>query len=155
MWPNSSVTPGLRGWTERRVCRPPKSSVAPSWTSAAATAAMSPTDREIVHAYRHLYTWSLRAVQFSKPARFTVRDRLRRIFRANDRVSFDQRRIDNTIEFLQGAAREKGLEHRIFKGLTHVWWAESRWRQSDRYLNTWKSNKYEYLLCIACFDAGG
>ncbi|KAF4312888.1 hypothetical protein GTA08_BOTSDO11775 [Botryosphaeria dothidea] len=102
---------------------------------------MSPTDREIVRAYRQLYTWSLRAVQFSKPARFTVRDRLRRIFRANDRVSFDQRRIDNTIEFLQGAAREKGLEHRIVKGLTHVWWAESRWRQSDRYLNTWKSNK--------------
>lgn len=102
---------------------------------------MSPADRDILRAYRHLYTWSLRAVQYSQPARFTVRDRLRRLFRTNDRASFDQRRIDNTVEFLRGATREKGLEHRIVKRLLHVWWEEQSWKRSERYLNTWKSSR--------------
>ncbi|OMP86391.1 hypothetical protein BK809_0003561 [Diplodia seriata] len=102
---------------------------------------MPPTDRDILRAYRRLYTWGLRAVQYSMPARFTLRDRLRRIFRTNDRASFDQRRIDNTLEFLRGATRERGLEHRIVKRLIHVWWHEHGWRSSDRYLNTWKSGR--------------
>ncbi|KAB2579506.1 hypothetical protein DIS24_g432 [Lasiodiplodia hormozganensis] len=110
---------------------------------------MSPADRDILRAYRHLYTWSLRAVQYSQPARFTVRDRLRRLFRTNDRASFDQRRIDNTVEFLRGATREKGLEHRIVKRLLHVWWQEHSWKRSDRYLNTWKPSRSKDEIRIA------
>lgn len=103
---------------------------------------MPPTDREILRAYRHLYTWSLRAVQFSAPARYVLRDRLRHLFRINHRASFDQRRIDNTIEFLRGAAREKGLEHRLVKGLLQTWWNEGIFKRNERYLNTWKSSRY-------------
>ncbi|EOD46912.1 uncharacterized protein LTHEOB_7993 [Neofusicoccum parvum] len=107
---------------------------------------MSPTDRDIVRAYRHLYTWGLRAVQFSKPARYTLRDRLRRSFRTSDRASFDQRRIDNTVEFLRGATREKGLEHRIVKSLFHTWWVEDGWKRNERYLNVWKPGRWAISL---------
>ncbi|OJD40556.1 uncharacterized protein BKCO1_1000160 [Diplodia corticola] len=110
---------------------------------------MPATDREILRAYRHLYSWGLRAVQYSKPARFTLRDRLRRIFRTNDRAAFDQRRIDNTLEFLRGATRERGLEHRLVKRLIHVWWLEDCWKSNTRYLNTWKSGRRRDEIRIA------
>ena len=80
---------------------------------------------EIVLAYRHLYRHGLRAVQFSKPARYTLRDRLRTAFRKGNPRDFDQRRIDNTIEFLRGATRETGLEHRIVKNLIFVWFHQA------------------------------
>ena len=76
---------------------------------------------EIVLSYRHLYRHGLRAVQFSKPARYTLRDRLRTAFRKGNPRDFDQRKIDNTIEFLRGAIRETGLEHRIVKNIIFVW----------------------------------
>ncbi|XTI83344.1 hypothetical protein V2W45_1226821 [Cenococcum geophilum] len=80
---------------------------------------------EIVLAYRHLYRHGLRAVQFSKPARYTLRDRLRTAFRKGNPRNFDQRKIDNTIEFLRGATRETGLEHRIVKNLIFVWFHQA------------------------------
>ena len=80
----------------------------------------------IIHAYRHLYRHSLRAVQFSKPARYTLRDRLRLAFRKGSAADFDPKKIANTLEFLEYATRENGLEHKIVKNLLFVWWMQEK-----------------------------
>jgi len=77
---------------------------------------------EIIHAYRHLFRGLLRAVQFSKPARYTARDQLRDAFRHEDPVSFDPRKISRTVEFLRLATQEAGLEHQILKNILRVNW---------------------------------
>ncbi len=79
-----------------------------------------PSPQELIHAYRHLYRALLHAVQFSKPARFVVRDQLRTAFRRDDPKGFNQQRISNTLVFLDGAARERGLEHRILRNLIYT-----------------------------------
>jgi hypothetical protein len=83
-------------------------------------------NQQIVHAYRHLYRHGLRAVQFSKPARYTLRDRLRLAFRKSSPADFEPCKIANTIEFLRHATAESGLEHRIVKNLLFVWWNQER-----------------------------
>jgi hypothetical protein len=75
----------------------------------------------IVHAYRHLYRHSLRAVQFSKPARYVIRDHLRYAFRKGRQEDFDPRKIANTLEFLHYATIENGLEHKILKNMATIW----------------------------------
>jgi len=80
----------------------------------------------VIHAYRHLYRHSLRAVQFSKPARYTLRDRLRLAFRKGSAADFEPKKIENTLEFLQYATRENGLEHKIVKNLLFVWWMQEK-----------------------------
>jgi hypothetical protein len=80
----------------------------------------------VVHAYRHILRQSLRAIQFSKPARFTLRDRLRSAFRKGSASDFDRKRITNTLEFLQYATKQNGLEHKIVKNLLHVWWNQDK-----------------------------
>ncbi|KAF1955984.1 DUF1763-domain-containing protein [Byssothecium circinans] len=82
--------------------------------------------QEIVHAYRHLYRQGLRAVQFSKPARYTLRDRLRLAFRKNPPVNYSSQRIQNTLEFLQYATTQNGLEHKIVKNLLFIWWNQAK-----------------------------
>ena len=82
------------------------------------------SQQAIIHAYRHLYRHSLRAIQFSKPARFTLRDRLRLAFRRGYASDFEPQKVQNTIEFLQYAAKENGLEHKILKNLLFVWWVQ-------------------------------
>jgi hypothetical protein len=84
------------------------------------------TSREVIQAYRHLYQHSLRAVQYAKPQRYVVRDRLRHAFRNSRPEDLDQDKIAKTLEFLDGAARVKGLEHRMLKTLLHVWWCRDR-----------------------------
>lgn len=81
----------------------------------------------LVHAYRHLYRALLHAVQFSSPNRYVARNQLRDAFRRGDPAQFNQQKITRTLEFLQGAARERGLEHRILKNLLHTayWRAEN------------------------------
>ncbi|KAF2143854.1 uncharacterized protein K452DRAFT_224438 [Aplosporella prunicola CBS 121167] len=93
----------------------------------------SPSKAEVLLAYRQLYTHALRAVQYSAPARYTLRDHLRLAFRRTSPAAYDRQKIDNTLEFLRGAAREKGLEHRIVKSLIHTWWHERLFKQSSRY----------------------
>jgi hypothetical protein len=78
----------------------------------------------IIHAYRHLYRQSLRAVQFSKPARYDLRDRLRLAFRRGSPNDFDAHKVENTLEFLRYATRENGVEHKIVKNLLFVWWTQ-------------------------------
>jgi hypothetical protein len=86
--------------------------------------------QEIVQAYRDLYRQGLRAVQYSAPARVTLRDRLRYVFRASDPAAFDRTRIANTLEFLRGAAATTGLEHKIVKNLLLVWYHENgHWKR--------------------------
>lgn len=79
-----------------------------------------PSRHEIVTAYRHLYKGLLRAVQYSRPARFDARNQLRDAFRREDPSTFNKERIDKTVEFLGLAAQEAGLEHRILKNLLRM-----------------------------------
>ncbi|PMD45042.1 DUF1763-domain-containing protein [Hyaloscypha variabilis F] len=88
----------------------------------------TPSPQEVTHAYRHLYRGLLRAVQFSKPARYVARDQLRRAFRTEHPSSFNQEKIDRTVEFLGFAAKEAGLEHRIVRNLLHTaYWEQKKY----------------------------
>ena len=80
---------------------------------------------EIVHAYRHLYRGLLRAVQFSSPARYAARDRLRAAFR-DGAAAWDAEGAKRTLWFVEAAARERGLEHRLLKNLLAMAVAERR-----------------------------
>ncbi|ROT40252.1 DUF1763-domain-containing protein [Sodiomyces alkalinus F11] len=71
---------------------------------------------EIIHAYRHLYRGLLHAVQFATKGRFVARDQLRRAFRDKN-ATFDREAVKRTIWFVEAAARERGLEHKILKNL--------------------------------------
>ena len=83
------------------------------------------SNQELIHAYRHLLRWSLRAVQFSKPSRFVVRDTLRSAFRDEDGI-FEPSRIKSTLWFLESAATYVGVEHKIVKNLCHVRYMQQR-----------------------------
>jgi hypothetical protein len=93
----------------------------------------------ILHAYRHLYRALLHAVQYSSPARYVARDQLRDAFRRGHPEQFNQQKISRTLEFLEVAARERGLEHRILKNLLHV----AYWKAYNlqRYV-------FEFLRCF-------
>lgn len=78
---------------------------------------------DIVQAYRRLYRQALHAVQYSSPARYTIRRQINLAFRNGTTKDFDTRKIDNTIHFLENATKERGLEHHILKNLLHIrWW---------------------------------
>ncbi|KAF2671855.1 DUF1763-domain-containing protein [Microthyrium microscopicum] len=95
----------------------------------------SVTTQTIVNSYRTLYRASLRAVQYSTPNRYLLRDRLRRAFRESPRADYEPDRIANTLSFLNAAASDTGLEHRVVKSLCHVWHGEHRqWKARSR---TW------------------
>ena len=87
---------------------------------------------EIIHAYRHLYRGLLRAVQYSKPARFVARDQLRAAFREQPAPPHDPRAVKRTLLFLDAAAMEAGLEHKILQNLlrtAHARQKDVRWRR--------------------------
>ena len=76
---------------------------------------------EVIHAYRHLYRGLLRAVQYSRPARFTARDIVRSSFRTGGaNGTLDREGVRRTKWFLGAAAKERGLEHKIVKNLLRV-----------------------------------
>ncbi|KLU81673.1 hypothetical protein MAPG_00758 [Magnaporthiopsis poae ATCC 64411] len=82
---------------------------------------------EIIFAYRRLYRAGLEAVMYSQPARTMVRDHLREAFRDKSRAaSFDRQRVLQTCHFLRSAARERGLAHRIVRGLLEIAWHRRR-----------------------------
>lgn len=87
----------------------------------------TPTTAVIVQAYRHLYRGLLRGVHYSKPARFTARDKLRSAFRTKSVTDFNQERISRTLEFLRGAEKEAGIEHKVLKNLLII----AFWRTFD------------------------
>ena len=83
------------------------------------------SNTEIIHAYRKLLRAGLRAVQFSKPARYGLTAQLRTAFRERG-APFQPEAIRRTVWFLNAAAQERGLEHRIVKNLVAVAWLRSR-----------------------------
>lgn len=87
---------------------------------------LSPSKHEIISSYRSLYKGALHAVQFSSPARYTLKSHLRLAYRSNDVESFDRAKIENTLVFFKHAGEERGLEHRLLKSLLHVWWWQER-----------------------------
>ena len=91
---------------------------------------MTVTRQQIVRSYRSLYRHALHAVQYSTPARYTLKALLENAYRTGKQEDYDQNRIDNTLLFLHGAASEKGMEHRILKNLLHTWWWETRKQRS-------------------------
>ena len=88
--------------------------------------------QSIIQSYRNLYRHALRATQFSTPARFTVRSHLRLAFRSRNTTAFNPLKIKNTLLFLQHAAAERGLEHRLLKSLLHVWWWQEQTSRQKR-----------------------
>ncbi|KAL1901465.1 hypothetical protein Sste5346_001872 [Sporothrix stenoceras] len=102
---------------------------------------------EIIQAYRHVYRAALRAVQYSKPARYTVRDQLRAAFRgertmltstANNEGAqpFDAEAIRRTVWFLNSAAEHRGIEHKIVQNLVKT--AYWRRREAENRQPSWR-----------------
>ncbi|EGR48780.1 uncharacterized protein TRIREDRAFT_43083, partial [Trichoderma reesei QM6a] len=97
------------------------------------------TNLEVTHAYRRLYRSLLQAVRYSAPARYVVRDQLRAAFRersgAGAAAELDGEGVKRTVWFLEAAARERGLEHKILKNLVRVrlesGWGWRSWRKAD------------------------
>lgn len=87
---------------------------------------------EIIQAYRHLLRQALHAVQYSSPARYVVRDQISHAFRNSTRGKFNADTIKNTIEFLEIATKESGLEHHILKNLLHVRWWDTKSKKRRR-----------------------
>ena len=99
-------------------------------------------DRHIIlHAYRQLYRSGLRAVQYSRPARYTLKSRIDHAFRNGTPADLDAQRIGNTISFLQSAAKEKGMEHKILKNLLFVrFWQDKNIQHQTKYdSNHWNA----------------
>ena len=87
---------------------------------------MSTSNANLIPAYRNLYRHGLQTLQYSKPARYALRDILREAFRKSPASDFDAKRIGNTILFLQNAAKSKGMEHKIVKNLIFVRWSQRK-----------------------------
>jgi hypothetical protein len=96
----------------------------------------------LIHAYRHLYRGALRAVMYSSPARITVRNQLRQGFR-DETGTLDPEAVKRTLWFLDAAAKERGLEHKILKNLVAVRGAKKShsWRYQYNVLKHMKKGK--------------
>lgn len=80
----------------------------------------------LLRSYRRLYRHALYAVKYAVPARYTVRDELRRAYRSGSAADFDSEKIDRTVAFLQSATEQTGTAHKVLKNLIKVWYWESR-----------------------------
>lgn len=89
-------------------------------TSLAHQAQQTMSTEELIHAYRKLFRAGLRAVKFSKPARFVVRDQLRAAFREGNAKDFDPDRVKRTVWFLTLAGEGSRLEHKIVQNLVRT-----------------------------------
>ena len=81
---------------------------------------------EVVRAYRHLYRSGLHAIHYAKPARYVLKGRLEEAFRTGTTSDYDERRIKNTIRFLDNAVQTRQMEHKVLKNLLAVRWWEGR-----------------------------
>lgn len=93
---------------------------------------MTASTHEIVQAYRQLLRQALHAVQYSSPARHVVRDQISHAFRSGTSAKFNADTIQNTIEFLENATKESGLEHHILKNLLHIRWWDTKSKKRRR-----------------------
>lgn len=101
---------------------------------------MSASRQQIIRSYRNLYRHGLHAVQYASPARYSVKALIENAYRTGKLAHFDNQKINNTLTFLHGAAKEKGLEHRILKTLLHTWWWENRNNKHHREYVRWRSS---------------
>ncbi|PTB66458.1 DUF1763-domain-containing protein [Trichoderma citrinoviride] len=116
----------------------------PATAAAAAATKAASTNLDVTHAYRRLYRSLLQAVRYSAPARYVARDQLRAAFREKEKkpgqhgasaaAVLDGEGVKRTVWFLEAAARERGLEHRILKNLVRVrlesGWGVRSWRRA-------------------------
>lgn len=93
---------------------------------------MTPSTPEIIQAYRQLLRQALHAVQYSSPARYVVKDQLNHAFRSSTEADFNPDRVRNTVQFLENATKERGLEHHILKNLLHVRWWDTKSQKRRR-----------------------
>ncbi|KAI9737748.1 MAG: hypothetical protein M1834_009116 [Cirrosporium novae-zelandiae] len=93
---------------------------------------------QISGAYRSLYRASLQAVQYAQPARTIIVAKLRYEFRTRPVEDFQPPRIEKTIQFLQNAKQQKGIEHRILKRLLHTWFFEQTYKE---YVPIWSTTQ--------------
>lgn len=70
--------------------------------------------------FRRLHRAALKAVRYSHPAKYQIRDAMRSAFRSEPAHPVDQQSITNTLEFLQRAESHAGIEHKILRNLLHV-----------------------------------
>ncbi len=87
---------------------------------------MPPGSPELITAYRHLLRAGHRAVQFARPSRRMVTEKMRAGFR-DPRGVFDAEGVRRTIWFLNAAAERRGLEHKILKNLCRVQWERAHY----------------------------
>lgn len=84
----------------------------------------------IVHSYRDLLRAALRAVHFKTPNRYQVRHILRDSFRGvahidgrrRDAGPFVERKIKNTLAFLERARESAGVEHKVLNSILMTRW---------------------------------
>lgn len=103
----------------------------------------APSKEAIALSYRRLYRHGLRAVQYSTPARQTLQKRLQHRYRTGHASDYNEQAIENTIEFLRGAANVKGLEHRIVKRVVFVWWWETA---NDKYIQQYAHSPIDFYI---------
>ncbi|KAF8248299.1 DUF1763-domain-containing protein [Wilcoxina mikolae CBS 423.85] len=89
----------------------------------------TPSPQTLRLTYRQLYKVALAAVQYTVPARYTVRDKLRTAFRSTPASHYNERRISNTLDFLHTAAKKRGLEHKLVKNLCMVHYYQLSYRK--------------------------
>ncbi|KAL4868187.1 hypothetical protein BDV12DRAFT_197580 [Aspergillus spectabilis] len=87
----------------------------------------------IVQAYRQLYRYSLKAVNYSTPSRHLIVQTLRSSFRSSPAREFNSLKITNTLNFLRKAADVAGIEHKIVKNLLFIkYWEQPQVRTDTR-----------------------
>jgi hypothetical protein len=124
----------------------------------ATPSALSSSKLDIIHAYRRLLRGALQAVQYSSPARFVVRDQVRAAFReapssssSSSARGFDAGVAKRTAWFLEAAARDRGVEHRVVKNLVRVRLARERAVKRWRVVLT--EDKHKYVSLVSCFHS--
>ena len=103
------------------------------------------TNLSIPQAYRALYRTGLHAVQYSSPARHTLKRILRTSFRDGEPADFKPDRVANTVMFLENAARETGMEHKILRNLLHTrYWQIQYDTRREKYVQ-WPLEEWIWL----------
>lgn len=87
---------------------------------------------QIISAYRRLYKAALKAVRYSTPARYQVRDIIRHAFRTESADSLNPLRVRNTVRFLKQADKVNGLEHRILRNILISCYWRKHYKRSER-----------------------
>lgn len=80
-------------------------------------------DAEVRSMYRLLFRTGMTAVRWASPARFALRDKLRRQFRSLPRHLCTHGAVGPTLAFLHRAAAVQGTEHRLLKNLCYIEWS--------------------------------